>query len=584
MRKTFLILCAGGAAQASYDAIVGYMPNSGVTDHNAIDLDQLAFENVLDSSDRNFEQGYYIYSQGGNSRSQATFTWATPLFMSVASSTSVRQDNGGVVASGALNPAYTVGGATMRLRYSIGDSQASYVGCRAGAIQTAHTTITGGLSSRAAPLLTGCFTATSDLCIGGTGTVAACTGGTIIPAANITSVAMSAGRTMRGFSVPSARSYTGCPGCPYKDYMYYYTYFGVLDYGNQFVLAALGNSGNSWAGTTVTWGTGSPAATDFPIDLTGASVAARVEYATKGTAYLITVMYAIREFEDAIDDCSSGNLGLNDEPVHAWDEGVAFYAGSLEGAYGTRGRGVSPAGVQYYNLADYRCQNFATCSGANSISGTSNVNRALSVLFARGQNLLLMGQCTEVRAVTEAIVDQMRIPAIQGTLRYVYRIRYLMGTGINEVLYAEAATFAAAVIPAVHFCSATAATTIAQNTNGAPALQAVGGANTDFAAVKAAFESVYSCLNITCADVGGFWNTGASTYYTGGEPCQDPVPPPSPPPAPVVPEEKIPGWGIALIVIFSAMSVVMLLCFGIVISREKAGRPLFINMPKGGSA
>merc|ERR1711959_817345 len=60
----------------------------------------------------------------------------------------------------------------------------------------------------------------------------------------------------------------------------------------------------------------------------------------------------------------------------------------------------------------------------------------------------------------------------------------------------------------------------------------------------------------------------------GGEPCQDPVPPPSPPPAPVVPEEKIPGWGIALIVIFSAMSVVMLLCFGIVISRERVWRRL----------
>ena len=47
-------------------------------------------------------------------------------------------------------------------------------------------------------------------------------------------------------------------------------------------------------------------------------------------------MYAIREFEDAIDDCVSCgtatcNEHSNDPSVHAWDEGVAFYAGSLEG-------------------------------------------------------------------------------------------------------------------------------------------------------------------------------------------------------------------------------------------------------------
>ena len=56
-------------------------------------------------------------------------------------------------------------------------------------------------------------------------------------------------------------------------------------------------------------------------------------------------MYAVREFEDAIDDCTSCTSNCNEhstnsDSVHAWDEGVAFYTGSLEGtAYGGNSNG-----------------------------------------------------------------------------------------------------------------------------------------------------------------------------------------------------------------------------------------------------
>lgn len=40
-----------------------------------------------------------------------------------------------------------------------------------------------------------------------------------------------------------------------------------------------------------------------------------------------------------------------------------------------------------------------------------------------------------------------------------------------------------------------------------------------YADIKAAFESVYSCLGITCAQVGGIY-VGSTTYYAAGaEPC-----------------------------------------------------------------
>ena len=65
--------------------------------------------------------------------------------------------------------------------------------------------------------------------------------------------------------------------------------------------------------------------------------------------------------------------------------------------------------------------------------------------------------------------------------------------------WAEGWAFAAAVLPQVHQCDATAATTIKANLDVASAEPMKDGV----AAVKTAVESVYACLGITCAQVGG---------------------------------------------------------------------------------
>ena len=95
-------------------------------------------------------------------------------------------------------------------------------------------------------------------------------------------------------------------------------------------------------------------------------------------------MYVIREFEDAIGDCKNGCQDCNDDPVNAWDEGVAFFAGSLEGETGEGGKLV-------YSLGEKRCRNFKTCGGAQggSTSGTAQINAQLIALFNQGKNDLL---------------------------------------------------------------------------------------------------------------------------------------------------------------------------------------------------
>ena len=107
------------------------------------------------------------------------------------------------------------------------------------------------------------------------------------------------------------------------------------------------------------------------------------------------------------------------------------------------------------------------------------------------------------------ITAKMYVPMIQGTLRYAYKVDKLQG---GEKEAAEGAVFAAAVLPRIHAANQNAAKTIYDNMR-------VDAPSTDFRAVKAAFESVYPQLGITCADVGGLWNEAEKKYYPGMEPC-----------------------------------------------------------------
>ena len=129
------------------------------------------------------------------------------------------------------------------------------------------------------------------------------------------------------------------------------------DYANQIVLAGLG--GSSITGFT-----------NGGFDMTGLADVARKEIIKKGTAYMNTWMYTIREFEDAIDDCISGDLTANamsSGAVHAWDEGVGFYTGSLMEQSHLNADNLATLasqGKQPYTLANKRCQNFVTCGPA----------------------------------------------------------------------------------------------------------------------------------------------------------------------------------------------------------------------------
>jgi len=381
-------------------------------------------------------------------------------------------------------------------------------------------------------------------------------------------VSNAATRTLRGFSSKAAARMRDCSiGCPYKDFLHFYNYYGDADYGLKWVEAAINGAATSFTSTRGN------------ADFTSLSAVMREEAAVKGSAYIVANMYAIREFEDAIDDCISSCTGvacnaISGSSVHAWDEGVAFYTGSLEG------EGGSSSGVLGYRLAEKRCKNFKTCGGSSPLnalattsdgtagkltSGLSNVNTRLFDLFAEGEHLLLMSRCSEVRPYVERIADIMSIPLIQGTLRYGWRVERESAAGDKE--RAEGATFAAAVLPRVYACSTKDAEIIYNMMN----MNAPKSA-TKFVDIKAAFERNYACMNVTCADVGGYYSTNLNEYYSDAAPCVDPstTPPPK--------DDGLSDTGIAIILAAAGVAGLLALFVVCLIMKEKAGKPIFYSM------
>ncbi|CAM9671455.1 unnamed protein product, partial [Hapterophycus canaliculatus] len=196
-------------------------------------------------------------------------------------------------------------------------------------------------------------------------------------------------RTIQGFSVNAQEKLSGEPW-----FEVYENYWGVgADYADQFTLSACEGTGA----------------------FSEASFETRAEACVKGAQYQNVWMYVIHELEDAISDCEKGDLNANDGGPHAWDEGWAFYAGSLEGTDG------SGDGFMIHALAEKRCANFGTCTGdedGSPITGSAQINADLLVLFAEGQTKLIDGECDSARDIKEEIVNLITVPLVQGLLRY----------------------------------------------------------------------------------------------------------------------------------------------------------------------
>jgi len=454
----------------SYELIAGYEPLSQVTDHNAIDLDQEAMEIQLAlANDQSYAAAKAIYEEGAFSKNVASVTLSSALPANAEKGTAISGvDADGNVVSGKAYEDNVAGANTILVQYQTSDSQANYVGCQVGANPNPNTK--------------GCFAPTGTLSIGG-----ASVGYSYDPLVdNI------AKRSIAGFSTAAQKKMADCANCPYVTYEAFWDYYGEYDYANQIVLAAFNGESTNFR--------------NFNNDFGLYGFTGREQIIKKGTAYMHIWMYVIREMEDALDDCQEACTieNCNDDPVHAWDEAVAFYTGTLEGADG------SGSGKLAYALADKRCQNFKTCGDmGDETSGTSHVNIEIFKNFGTGVQKLNRGECASAKTEKENIEKLMLIPLIQGSLRYAYKTDT---EPYSEKAEAEGTIFALAVVPMVAKCDPAAAQVIADN-------MVVGqNGSCDFAAVKSAFESTYECMGVDPAQVGGLYDSATQTYYQGAAP------------------------------------------------------------------
>jgi len=299
-------------------------------------------------------------------------------------------------------------------------------------------------------------------------------------------------RTLSGFSTAAESKMYGCSaGCPMLEYMKFYNYYGAYDYADQMILAAFDKTATSF--------------TNGNSDFTESSFVARDQAIKKGIPYMNVYMYVIRELESSLSKCIPDGFDLNEAALHAWDEAVAFYTGTLEGQDG------AGSGKLLYALADKRCGNYKTCGeNKDSLEGTSYVNIEMMNDFNLGLQYLYLGECGTARNIVDKIVDNMAVPMIQGALRYAYKVGKL-GGGDKEK--AEGAAFSLAVLPRLAACSEKDAATVYENM-GYNARSTV-----NFAAVKRAFENNYRCMQISCDDIGGLWDGDRNRYYQGFSPC-----------------------------------------------------------------
>ena len=276
-------------------------------------------------------------------------------------------------------------------------------------------------------------------------------------------------------------------------YTEYAAYYGAGNYGDMTVSAALQGTGM----------------------FEGMAEVVREEIGMKVMVYTITAQYVMHEFEDAIGDCNIGTPEANADGVHAWDEGVAFFVGSLPGP-----TAADSSGKLFYALGDKRCQNYGTCAteDANGMLtvGTSSVNTRLIEAFNAGL-VKLSGDAPDCDAAAEyipVITSLMNIPLMQGMLRYAYKADPEGGAG-GAKEQAEGYAFWYAIAPRLDTCDSAAAKRIADAMSITASPAVPGG----FAAVLADAQSMYECLGITQADMGGLIDSEGTGYYPGMEAC-----------------------------------------------------------------
>lgn len=487
----------GTRRHLSFDRYAGYVPSTQVTDIAAIDLDQLVFNEEL--SDRKLNHAMFVYEQGGHSGSFAVLkvnlgsassfptlgVGVTHTFFPAGTKVFGKTEGLEVVTGTLKNDLKwdaTALDQDIEVKYSTSDRQFGYVDCQVG-----------GLTASKKANRVGCFM--------GEGAVRLVLDGQQdsqgtefeyeydVRAGNKNSL------TLQSLSTNATVSMKGPSGSYYKEYQLFLDYYGDKDYGDKWITAAARKTHTGFA-----TGRGD---SDFTL-LTERPEQA--EAMKKGAAYLNIWMEVVRELNEAVADCYANFEGAE----NSVDEAVAFYTGSLT-------TDKTEEGILLYALAEVRAHQLKTAGHlGNKDEGDAFINVDIMREFKSMQSFVLKGDpelCALAEESKDKIITLMKVPLIQGVMRYAYVRQNDSPDSLEEKERAEAegATFAATVLPFVHKCGSREAKVIHDNMR--------LGSKTSFSDVKKALERTYKCMGITCENIGGIWDHTNQSYESGAGPC-----------------------------------------------------------------
>jgi len=449
-----------------FEQIHSYTPQSLVTDANALDRDLYVIRNELEKeTKRGWSNAESVYRDGANSKPVALLTLHKALKEDIDEGTIVRGlDVDGYEVVGTLYEGAKNGTQDLVIQYHIKEDQKNYVNCQVGASP--------------APNFGGCFNSSGKVLM----FQEEFSYDYDVMEENVNY------RAIEDLSGQAQQKMWECRHCPFPDFEKFYNYYGEYNYADRIITSAFRGqqtylkNGNMDFGFYTEYGLGS--------------------FIHKAMSYMPIFMYCIRQMEQAVAECEDGE---NEKGAHFWDEAVAYYSGS-------RSLDPNSNGYLIFHQAELRCGEFSSCGeNHDSLDGQSYVNIEAFKHFNDGQNNIEFGRCELARKNKERIVAMMKIPLIQGTLRYAHIISH--EDQFYEKHGAEATMFALSVLPFVHDCSKHDAKVIHEN------MKSKDNANVDFLAVKKAFENNYHCMNIQCGEVGGIWDEATGDFKYDSLPC-----------------------------------------------------------------
>jgi hypothetical protein len=314
------------------------------------------------------------------------------------------------------------------------------------------------------------------------------------------------GRTIRSLTV-QAGGYMRDPALEYyPDFKIFNDFYGQPDYADHWIMSAISKSN-----------------TQFKSGKGNANFAELVgrpgqgEAIMKGTAFLAIFMTTIGRLELSVVNCEIGCFTdqCKQDSIRSLDEAIAFYTGSLLADDSTE----NSTGVLFYSLAENRAHNFRTSGHdlGTKANDTAYVNIHVVNRFRDIQGLIQAGNsdsCNQAIQSKNEIIRLMKIPLIQSVLGYAYIRDHddLRDEDEIEKTEVKGASYVATVLPWIDHCNPREADFIYEQMKVGSAKDSV-----NYIAIKNAFENVYDCLGITCAEVGGIWN--GNEYLPDASPC-----------------------------------------------------------------